>query len=252
MNKKVNICGVDFDNITMEQSLNLIEELIKTKKQATVFHPNVDCVCIARDDGELMEIYKKSNLLLPDGMPLIWASRILGSRLKEKISGPDLLPKICEMASRNKYSIFLLGGRDGIAKRAAEGFQNKYTGVKIAGFYHGYFDKKGNENSEVISIIRKERPDILVVTFGTPLQEKWINNNLKELDVPLCIGAGATIDFLSGNIPRAPEWMQRRGLEWFFRLILEPRRLWKRYLIRDTKFIYLLLCQLIDNTKKRF
>ena len=250
MNERVNICGVDFDNITMEQSLKSIEELIEKKKRATVFHPNVDCVCIAKNDRELMEIYKKSNLNLPDGMPLIWASKLLGRPLKEKISGPDLLPKVCELASRNKYSIFFLGGRDGVAKRAAEVFKNKYTGVRVAGFYHGYFDKKGNENSEVISMIRERRPDILVVAFGTPLQEKWLNDNLKELDVPLCIGAGAAIDFLSGNIPRSPEWMQKAGFEWLFRLILEPRRLWKRYLIRDMKFFYLLLCQLIGRKRR--
>jgi N-acetylglucosaminyldiphosphoundecaprenol N-acetyl-beta-D-mannosaminyltransferase len=97
----------------------------------------------------------------------------------------------------------------------------------------------------VISIIRGVKPDILVVAFGTPLQEKWIEKNLEKLGIPLCIGAGAAIDFLSGNIPRAPVWMQRAGLEWFFRLVLEPRRLWRRYLVRDTKFIYLLLCQLL-------
>jgi len=250
LTNKVNICGINFDNLTIGESLASIENLIETRKQATVFHLNIDCLCIARNDLKLKEIYKKTDLILPDGMPLIWASKLLGTPLKEKISGPDLLPKICAMAAKKSYRIFLLGGKDGVAQRAKKVLENKYNGIKIVGFYHGYFDKNGDENSRVISMIRGEKPDILVVAFGTPLQEKWINKHLKELDIPLSIGVGAAIDFLSGSIPRAPLWMQKNGLEWLFRLILEPKRLWKRYLLRDTKFFYLLLCQLIGNKRK--
>ena len=246
---KVNICGINFNNITMEHSLAVIEELIRTKKQATVFHPNVDCVCIANDDKDLMRIYNKSDLVLADGMAIIWASKLLRKPLKEKISGPDLLPRICAMASEKNYNIFFLGGREGVAKKACEVFKGKYKKLRIAGFYHGYFDKAGDENRWVISKIANEKPDILVVAFGTPLQEKWIEKNMEELEANLCIGVGAAIDFHAGTIPRAPRWIQNIGFEWLFRLFIEPKRLWRRYLVRDLKFFHLLLLELIGNKK---
>ena len=250
MKSKVNICGVDFNNITMENSLSLIQGYIENKTRSIVFHLSVDCVCIASSDKELDEIYRRTTLVLPDGMPLIWAGRLLGTPLKEKISGPDLLPKICEMSAKKNYSIFFLGGKEGVAERAAKVMQNRYKGLKIAGYSHGYFKKTGVENSKVIETIQEKKPDILAVAFGTPLQEKWIFSNMDSFNFPLCcIGVGAAIDFLSGNIQRAPEWMQKNGLEWLFRLVLEPGRLWKRYLVKDIKFFYLLLRQIIDKKK---
>ncbi|OGL42149.1 MAG: hypothetical protein A3C43_05680 [Candidatus Schekmanbacteria bacterium RIFCSPHIGHO2_02_FULL_38_11] len=234
----------------MEESLSLIQGSIENKTPSTLFHLSVDCVCIASSDKELDGIYRKSTLVLPDGMLLVWTSRLLGTPLKEKISGPDLLPKICEMSAKKDYRIFLLGGREGVAEKAARVLQNRYKGLKIAGYSHGYFNKEGAENSRVIETIRDKKPDILVVAFGTPLQEKWIFNNLDSFNLPLCcIGVGAAIDFISGNIQRAPEWMQKNGLEWLFRLVSEPGRLWKRYLVKDMKFFYLILRHIIDKKK---
>ena len=166
---------------------------------------------------------------------------MLKTPIKEKVSGSDLFPKVCEMASKNNYSIFLLGAAEGVAEKAAENLCKKYRNLKVAGVYspsYG-FEKNQKEINKILEIINEARPDILAVGLGAPKQEKFIYKYKEKLNVPISLAIGASIDFEAGNIKRAPRWMQKNGLEWLYRLCKEPKRMFKRYIIDDLKIFSL-------------
>lgn len=238
---KINICGLDFSNITFKDAVSFASKLTETGKKEVIFPANVESIMLARNDTYLQKIYNEASILLPDGMPVVWASHFLGTPLKEKISGPDFLPLYLESISAGEYSVFIVGGEEGVAERTALNLSGTIKGLKIAGTMHGYFNKSGYENTVVIERINSSGASVLIVAMGTPLQEKWIYENIKHLTVRIAIGVGAAIDFLSGNKSRAPEWMCNNGLEWVFRLFQEPARLWKRYLVRDIQFPFMVL-----------
>lgn len=239
------ICNIGIHNISLNETIDLIDQFITKRQQAIVVTPNVDHIIKLQEDEEFKRIYKNASLVLADGMPLLWAAKFLGTPLKAKISGSDLFTRLCEHSADKGYSIFFLGGRPDSAVKAKERLEKKYPQIKIVGVYsppYG-FEKDGKENSKIVNLIRETNPDILFVGLGAPKQEKWIYQYHKELNVPLSIGIGASFEFVSGMIKRAPVWMQQVGLEWFWRLMMEPKRLWKRYLIHDTKFFWLVLKQ---------
>ena len=189
------------------------------------------------------DIYSNADLVFVDGMPLIWISKIFKKPIKEKISGSDLFPELCKLANEKGYTMFLFGAKEGVAKKAAENLQKKYTNLKIVGTHspsYG-FEKNDEEVEQVIRIINDANPDILVVGLGAPKQEKFIYKYKDRLDVRISFGLGATIDFEAGNIKRAPKWMQRIGLEWFYRLCQEPKRLFKRYIVDAFEIIRIII-----------
>ncbi|EHK2442084.1 WecB/TagA/CpsF family glycosyltransferase [Clostridium perfringens] len=240
---RMNFLNIEVDNLTMNEAIDRAEELIIKKKPSYVVTPNVDHIVKLENDKEFQEVYKNADLILTDGMPLIWISKIKGNPIKEKISGSDFFPKLCERASKKGYTLFLLGAAEGVAAKAAENLQTKYKGLNIVGTYspsYG-FEKKDDEIKEIIKMISEVKPDILAVGLGAPKQEKFLYNYKDKLNVPLSLAIGASIDFEAGNINRAPKWMQNCGLEWFYRLCKEPKRMTRRYLIDDTKIIYIAL-----------
>ena len=243
--REINILGIEIDNISYGEALARICELIKTGEVVYVVAPNVDHVIKLQSDAEFRRIYENASLVLADGMPLLWAARFLGTPLKGKISGSDLFPELCAFAAEKGYKLFFLGGRPGAALKAAEVLRAKHPGIQIVGIYSPPFGFENDvaENRKIIQMIRDAKPDILFVGLGAPKQEKWIFSHYKELNVPISIGIGVSFEFVSGMVRRAPLWMQRIGLEWFWRLMMEPRRLWKRYLVDDMKFLYLVLKQ---------
>lgn len=244
----INIFGIRIDNLTLEEACNQILKFVENREvHKYVVTPNVDHIVKIHKDKEFLHIYKNASLVLADGMPLVWASRILKKPLKEKVSGSDLFPVLCEKATRKKMRLFFLGGQEGVAQKAAEVLKNKYPKIKIVGVYSPPFgfEKDETENRKIINMINHAKPDILFVGLGAPKQEKWIYRHLKELNVPVSLGIGASFDFVAGTKKRAPVWMQKAGLEWFWRFCLEPRRLFKRYFIDDVKFIYLFLRELL-------
>ena len=175
-------------------------------------------------------------------MPLIWISKLIKNPIKEKVSGSDLFPEVCKSAADKGYKVFLLGAAEGVAAKAAENLKEKYKGLNVVGTYspsYG-FEKKEDEIQEIIKMINEVKPDILAVGLGAPKQEKFLYNYRKQLNVPVALAIGASIDFEAGNIDRAPEWMQNSGLEWFYRLCKEPKRMFKRYLIDDMKIFKLI------------
>jgi len=223
----------------MDEAINEIEKLILKREPSYIVTPNVDHIVKLETDVLFQEVYNNANLCLTDGMPLIWISKILGNPIKEKISGSDIFPKLCELSSKKGYKLFLLGANIGIAEKAAENLKNKYEGLSIVGTYsptYG-FEEKEDEINKIIEIVNKMQPDILAVGLGAPKQEKFIYKYREKLNVPVSLAIGATIDFEAGNIKRAPKWMQRIGLEWFYRLYKEPKRMFKRYLVDDMKII---------------
>ncbi|GIM30260.1 acetyl-mannosamine transferase [Clostridium polyendosporum] len=232
---RMNFLNTQVDNLTMKEAVDKLEGLLHDGKYHYVVTPNVDHIVKLEHDKEFKEIYDKADLILTDGMPLVWISKLSKTPIKEKISGSDFFPEVCKVAAEKRYKIFLLGAGEGVADIAAKNLKSKYPGLEIVGTYspsYG-FEKKEDEVKEIIQIVNRAKPDILAVGLGAPKQEKFIYKYLSELKVPVSLGIGATIDFEAGNIKRAPKLMQSLGLEWFYRLIKEPKRMFKRYLVDD-------------------
>jgi N-acetylglucosaminyldiphosphoundecaprenol N-acetyl-beta-D-mannosaminyltransferase len=242
---KVNILGIELDNLGLEDILKLIEDFISNGIPRYIVTPNVDHLILRRKDIEFEEAYKNASLIVPDGVPLLWASRFLGSPLMGRVNGTDLFLKISELSAKKGYGIFLLGAEEGVAEKTAMVLRDKYPNLRIAGTYSPYFgfEKDRDENEKIVHLIRESHPDILFTSLGSPKGEKWIYRYYKSLGVPLSLNVGASFDFVSGRVKRAPIWMQRNGLEWLWRLFKEPGRLWRRYLIRDIGFFYLVFRQ---------
>lgn len=229
--ERIKFLNIYIDNMTMSEVIAKIDELIQERRCAYVVTPNLDHIVIMENDEEFFEIYQNANLIVTDGKPLIWISRFLGNPIKEKISGSDLFPKMCEMAARCGYSIYILGAAEGVADIAAENLRKKNQGLKIVGTYSPPIGFENDDDE--LDIIKKKvidaHPDILAVALGSPKGEKFIYRHLEDLGVPLSISIGATIDFEAGIIRRAPKWIAAIGFEWLFRITQDPRRLIKRY-----------------------
>lgn len=236
---RIKFLNTEVDNLTMNEAVQKIEQLILNKKPSYVVTPNVDHIVKLETDKEFQKVYKEADLILIDGMPLIWISKLKKNPIKEKVSGADLFPEVCKLSANKGYKVFLLGAAEGVAAMAAENLKKRYNGLNVVGTYspsYG-FEKKKDEIREIIKMINEVKPDILAVGLGAPKQEKFLYNYIKQLNVPVALAIGASIDFESGNINRAPKWMQKIGLEWFYRLCKEPRRMFKRYIIDDIKII---------------
>lgn len=236
---RIKFLNTNVDNLTMNEALEKINQLIIRKSPSYVVTPNVDHIVKLEKDIELQKVYDKADLILTDGMPLIWISKLKSNPIKEKVSGSDLFPKVCELAANKGYKVFLLGAAEGVAQKAADNLKAKYPKLIVSGTYspsYG-FEKKDDEINHIISLINEVKPDILAVGLGAPKQEKFIYKYKDKLNVPISLAIGASIDFEAGNIERAPKWMQKCGLEWFYRLCKEPKRMFKRYLIDDLQII---------------
>ena len=233
MLKMVVILGVPIDNLNMAETLDKLEDLARRGQETGIGHQvatvNVDFIANAHDDPELLYLLQNVSLAMPDGMPLVWAARALGVPMEERVAGVDVVFRLAERAAHKGYSVYLLGAAPGVAAHAAEILQEKFPGLRICGVNSPIIQSIEETDPDILEDISKSQPDILLVAFGNPKQEKWIARYSKQLRVPLMIGVGGTLDFISGTKKRAPEWMQRSGLEWIHRLAQEPGRLWRRY-----------------------
>lgn len=224
------ILGVPLENVTMAAALARVEGFMTARGPHYVVTVNVDFLVQARRDVELRRILREADLALCDGTPLVWASRLLGNPLPERVAGADLVPQLIRSAAANGRRIFLLGAGPGVTALAAARLEAGHPGLQIAGHYSPPFCRLLEmDHQEIVRRVRAARPDLLLVSFGCPKQEKWIAMHYRSLGVPVVMGVGATIDFLAGRVGRAPVWMRRGGCEWFYRLLREPRRLWRRY-----------------------
>ncbi len=243
--KRISLLKTNINNISFDDALGQIKILIEKNENKFIVTPNVDHLVRLDKDQELQGIYNNASLVLPDGVPILWASKFLGTPLKEKISGSDLFPRLCKIAAEKGYKLFFLGGREGAAEKAAEVLRVKHPSLQIVGIDSPPFgfENDSRENDKIIQMIKDARPDILFVGLGSPKQEKWIYKHKDKYQVPISIGIGVSFEFVSGMVKRSPVWMQKVGLEWFWRVLMEPKRLWKRYLINDMHFFVLVLRQ---------
>lgn len=236
MRKALVILGVPIDRLTMETAIDRLETFIAvgraTGRSHQVATVNADFVVNALHDPDLRYILQAADMATADGTPLVWGARLLGVQLEGRVTGVDMVLALAQRAAQKEYSIYLLGGAPGIAARAASMLQRRYPRLRIAGVAAPPHGPIHAVDQEVLDDIKAARPDVLLVAFGNPKQEKFIHMHAHDLAVPVCIGVGGTFDMIAGVTRRAPKWMQSAGLEWMFRLIQEPRRLWKRY-VRD-------------------
>lgn len=231
------ILGVRVDNVNYNQALSLIESFIESRTPHQVVTVNPEFIVAAQSDEDFRTILNASSLALPDGVGLLWAARLLGHPLQERVTGVDTLQRLAALAARKGYRLFLLGAAPGVAVETAARLCQTYPGVTIVGTHAG--SPAPAEEDEIVRLIQRARPDILFVAYGAPAQDKWIARNLERLGVPVAMGVGGAFDFISGRAKRAPRWVQRLGLEWLHRLLHQPWR-WRRMLALP-KFVWLVI-----------
>lgn len=243
---RINIAGIMVDNLDMEQACRIANEFIQKSKVENqenkikiIQSINTDFIVKANISEEVASIANCADLALPDGMPVVWASRLLKKSLKERIGGPDFFENFNKVANMNKYSYYFLGSTHDTVKKLIIKLNEKYPDIRIAGYECPPFSdmKCEDDNICICERINMNKPDVVWVSFGCPKQEWWIVKNKDHINASIISGIGAAFEFYAGNLKRAPPIMQRCGLEWFFRLLQEPKRLWKRYLIQGPIFV---------------
>lgn len=235
----VDIFGVRVHALTVAELHQAFSEVIDHNRRSLVLNVNVHCLNLAYDRPWLVDFLNRADLVYCDGEGVVLGAKLLNQQLPGRITLADWLWELAAYSQARGYSLFFLGAREGVAQQAAERLRERFPDLKIAGTHHGYFDKSphGTENRQIIDLINERKPDILIVGFGMPLQEEWLLENWPKLDAHIVIAGGAIFDFISGELKRAPMWMNDNGLEWLGRLIIEPRRLWQRYLVGNPKFL---------------
>ncbi len=242
MNKNtVDIFGIRIDNLSFQEAVDIIIEKIKLSELPEfIVTPNAHHINLLQKDEYFKRIYNSAFLVLPDGMSLIYVSKIFRRNLKERVNGTNLFIELCSRCAKEKLKVFFLGGRIGAAKQAAEILKNQFEGLMVAGTYcpnYG-FENNIDELKYINELIINSKPHILFVGLGAPKQEKWMYEFHKQLKVPISIGIGVSFEFIAGMVSRAPAWVQNIGFEWLYRLLSEPKRLWRRYLIGNLEFLY--------------
>jgi N-acetylglucosaminyldiphosphoundecaprenol N-acetyl-beta-D-mannosaminyltransferase len=242
--QRVRIGPVWLDAVTFDGALDEIERLAAEGIGGAVFTPNVDHMVNLARSPAFRDAYSRGSLVLVDGQALLWASKLLGTGLPEKISGSDLVPRLLERAGKQGLRVYFLGGAEGVAAEAAGIAQRRY-GVTVAGVDCPMISRTGEAEPEVIERIRAARPHLLFVALGAPKQEFFIDRYRADLKPAVSLGIGASLDFVAGRVRRAPRWVSSAGLEWLFRLAQDPRRLARRYLVDDPRFAAILLRTLL-------
>ena len=224
------------DPLTREQVLERCLRWCRERNSPrTVITLNATVMMMMRRDRQLFEACTAGDLILADGMSVVWAARMAGPRIPERMAGVDLMKDLLAEASRSKLRVFFLGAREEVLAKLIRMVKQQYPGVVIAGYRNGYFEK--SEYDIIINNIRKSMPHMLFVGMPSPFKEVWCQKYREQLQTPLIMGVGGSFDVLAGVISRAPQWLQNIGMEWSWRLLQEPRRMWKRYLVNNTKFI---------------
>lgn len=229
----VTLLGVVVHNVTSAQAVQAIDDFVFSRKPHKIIVANAAKLVKAQKDSELLQVLRTSNLVTADGISIVIGAKMMGVKLRERITGSEhLVPFSCELASRKGYSVFFLGAGPGVAEKASVVLKQQFPGLKIAGTYSPSYDilRDQTETERSIQIVKEASPDILFVALGTPKQEKWISRNMGRLGVPVTIGVGATFDFIAGVVPRPPAWVHSVGFAWLYRLVHDPKRLWRRNL----------------------
>lgn len=244
MADRVNFLNVRFDRMTPEEAVDLLLSRLMLRQGGQVAYANAHTMVTASKTPELVEALDQTDLLLADGSGVRWGSAMLGNPLVYNLNGTDLVPALCKAGATKGLSVYLLGGKPGVADEAAANLAKAYPGLIIAGTQHGYFAEE--DTTQVLENIRAARPHLLLVAFGVPLQEIWVNRYAGQLPGITCMAVGGLLDFLALRVARAPHWVRAIGMEWSWRLAMEPNRLWKRYLVGNLVFFSLVAAYLVS------
>ncbi len=235
--KKIDIMGTRINNVTMDEAVNTCEKKVNNGEQFVIYTPNTEFIMMAKNDEEFKELLNKSDLNIPDGIGLIYAAKIKKHPLKEKVAGYDLTVNLIKLANEKGLKIYFVGGKPGVAEKAAQSIKKDYPNVNIVGVSDGYFKgthlgMQGHEEEKrIIDDINDKSPDMLFVGFGAKKQEQWIEYNKNLINAKIIVGNGGTVDGLAGEVKRAPDIYIKLGLEWFYRLMKEPKRIKRQILL---------------------
>jgi N-acetylglucosaminyldiphosphoundecaprenol N-acetyl-beta-D-mannosaminyltransferase len=249
---RVEILGCGVDRVSLRSATAKLEDLITRGGAHQVIVLSVPQLMLGRRHRRLFDIWNGASLVLPDGVPLLWASRLLGAPIPGRVAGSDLFWALSRVAEKERYTCFLLGSTPEVLTRLERVLRSRFPLLRLAGSFAPPFSSSfsGPVNDDIVSRVNSARPDILWVGLGAPRQELWIHANLGRLDVRLAIGVGAAFDMCSGSVRRAPGWMQRAGLEWFYRFLREPKRLFRRYFIESVPFLPRVLWQRVRRASR--
>ncbi len=223
--KKIDILGVLVDHVNMEEALSRLTDWLKEDSAHSVFTPNSEIIMVAHKDAEFCNTLNSGDLIVADGIGVVYASKILKAPLPERVAGFDLASGLIESVKNGSHSLYFFGGKPGVAELAIKNLTEKYPALSVCGFSDGYFDE--NKEKEIINDIKTKKPDILFVCLGAPKQEKWIAEHKDELGAKILLGVGGSLDVWAGTVERAPEKYQKAGLEWFYRLMKQPSRFFR-------------------------
>ena len=237
--KRVNICDIPVDALTMQQTLSIIDGAIAEKRSIHHVVVNAAKLVNAQKDAELKASIVNCDIINADGQAIVWAGRLLNKRLPERVAGIDLMQELVKLAAQKNYRIFFLGAKEEVVKKVVDIYASHFGEQIIAGYHNGYF--KNYEEATVAKQIAASGADILFAAMSSPRKEIFLNTYKGVINVPFIMGVGGSFDVVAGYVKRAPLWMQKAGLEWFYRLMQEPGRMWKRYLTTNSAFIYLVL-----------
>jgi N-acetylglucosaminyldiphosphoundecaprenol N-acetyl-beta-D-mannosaminyltransferase len=239
---RVDVLSVPIAATTLARAVDRVERWVVGRQPQYVTFTGVHGVMESRHDPALLRIHQEAGMVAPDGMPMVWSARIAGVRDVTRVYGPDFLLAMCERSSAKGYRSFFYGGKDGVPEQLAATLERRFPGLLVVGTYSPPFRPlSADERSEVAAMIRAAEPDLVWVGLSTPKQERWMAELCPLLDGPVLLGVGAAFDIHSGNLRQAPGWIQRSGLEWLFRLVMEPRRLWRRYLSNNPRFLWAII-----------
>lgn len=238
---EIRIFGMRLNNLTLPEAVAVLEKSLAEDSAAAMAFVNADCVNIGATDPDYLQSLDRMDQVFIDGIGMRVAGRLLGTPVRGNVNGTDLFPRLCQSLAASGKRLFLYGATPGTAQKAADWALATYPGLQIAGTRDGFGDSR--QMPETIAAIQASRPDIILVALGAPRQEKWIQLHRSSFGSCILLGVGGLFDYYSGNIPRAPLWMRRTGLEWLFRLIQEPGRLWRRYLLGNAAFLWRVLKQ---------
>jgi len=245
--KKIPFLGLQFDNLSKKEILDRIEQFIQQKTPHKIFSPNVSLLIAARKNRFLKDVYDSCDLLPVDGMAIYYAMKIMGTPVKETAGTELLFYPLLEISQQKGYGVYMVGAKEGIVRKAVKELEAKYPGIRIVGWHHGYFDV-ANPPKELIHDIQETRPDIMLIAMTSPLKEKFVVSRMQDMNVPVTLGVGGMFDIAAGVVSFTPDWIRYLCLSWLYRLLQEPRRLWKRYLTTNSAFLWLFFITFI---KKR-
>lgn len=239
-NQKVTVLGVDIDPFTVDSLHAEIKGICRNAGKSIVANVNVHALNLAYKQEGLKRFFNRADHVFCDGHGVMLGARLLGQRIPEKITYADWFPRFCKFCEKEELSLYFLGGRDGVAEKAKENLLMQYPALQVVGVCHGYFDKVDGsaENQAVLVDINRKNPDVLLVSFGMPVQEMWLKENWDKINAHVALTGGAALDYMAGVSRRPPAWMTNYGFEWLGRMFHEPRRLWKRYIIGNPIFVF--------------